>query len=222
MRVSLNNITNSLFWHKLYRKRVYCKSESSWFIRTFFEKPVELYMEPHPVDSYYKVELNGLDLGMVEGYSDGTLFNLVTLGNDSSLEAHRFLANAGAYTLSIRDKTSQALLVDYHGASCIESRVKYFSNHETPPTEWNDYYRIVVFEWEAKIYNDRRRTTIRNPILELREARTEITNLHREHSDQNMQDIRRMTKEMKEKYEAAEQKKPDEPLPPTRNITICK
>ncbi|MDQ1279255.1 MAG: hypothetical protein QG670_515, partial [Thermoproteota archaeon] len=213
-----------LFHNKLYGKRVYCKSETNWFMRTFFEAPVELYMEPHPIDSYYRAELNGLDLGMIEGYSDGVLFNLVTQDNNMAIEAHRFLANNGEYTLSIRDKTSQALLIDYHGASCIESHKKYISDHEDPPTEWNDYYRIVVFDWDHKTLNNRGRSRIRNPVLELRETRTELSDLRQEQADQNIRDIRKMTKEIKERHEAITLEKPEEsaPLPPTRNITICK
>ena len=226
MRVSLGGITNSLFHNKLYGKRIYCKSESSWFMRTFFEKPIELYMEPQPVDSYYTVELNGTKLGLIEGYTDGFLFNLIVEDSNIPVEGHVFLStHSDPVTLTIRDITSKAALSDYRGVVCTGTHKKHMPDYEhIPGATWTEYYRYVTFDWESKIYNDRGLTTIRNPVLELREVRAEMSELHREQSDQNLQDIRRMAKEMKEKYDTAEQKKPEEstPLPPIRNITICK
>jgi hypothetical protein len=183
-------------------------------------------MKPHPVDSYYVVELNGTKLGLIEGYTDGVLFNLIVEDNNIPVEGHIFLSTHGdPVTLTIRDITSQAGLWDYRGVVCTGTHKKHMPDYEDiPGSTWTEYYREVTFDWDSKTYNSRRRATIRNPVLELREARVEMSELRREQSDRNLHDIRRMTKEMKEKYEAAEQKKPEEPapLPPTRNIKICK
>ena len=226
MRVSLSNIANSLFWHKLYNKPVYCKSETNWFMRTFFEKPVILHMDPHPVDSYYVVELNSMTLGFVEGYTDGVLFNLIVEDSRIPVEGHLFLSTHGdPIQLTIRDINSRATLWDYNGTVCTGSHKKHMPDHEyLRGSTGIEYYRYVTFNWESKTYSSRQQATVRNPEVELRELRVEMSELRREQSDQNLQDIRRMTKEMKEKYEAAGQKKPEEsaPLPPTRNITICK
>jgi hypothetical protein len=183
-------------------------------------------MEPHPVDSYYVVELNSMKLGLVEGYTDGVLFNLVVEDNRIPIEGHLFLStHSDPIRLTIRDINSRATLWDYNGAVCTGSHKKHMPDHEfLHGANWTEYYRYVTFDWESKTYSSRQQATVRNPEVELRELRAEMSELRREQSDQNLHGIRRMTKEMKEKYEAAEQKKPEEsaPLPPTRNITICK
>jgi hypothetical protein len=164
-----------------------------------------------------------MPLAYAENFSDGVLFNVFT-EIDLYADCVHFLNTScrHGYTLSIYHNDDRVhynpLFLEYFGATSTTTHIK-------DPAVAEDsreltYYKMINFEWETKKAPQGRMTA--NP---LRELRAEISELHREQSDQNLHDIRRMAKEMREMHEAAEQKrKPEEsaPLPPTRNITICK
>ena len=220
MRVSLQGISNQTFYDRLLSKRIYCRSASSW-IERLFERPLQINLNFLPIDATYRIELNGMPLGHAENFSDGVLFNVFT-EIDLYTDCVHFLNTSCryGYTLSIYHNNTlhhSPLLIEYFRATSTTTHIK-------DPAIAEDsreliYYKMINFEWETKKAPQGNMTT--NP---LRELRAEMSELRRAESDQNLRDIRRMSQEMKEKYEAAEQKKPDEPapLPSTRNITICK
>jgi hypothetical protein len=180
-------------------------------------------MNPHTVESNYKVELNGGVLGFIEDFSDGVLFNLIVEDNNVSIDCHKFLACSyeELMNLSIRDLTSQALIWEYNSVTCTHTYKKHMSEHDffLGPCSCTEYYRMIKFDWRSKNANLRTPQTILNPLVELRAV---ISELRRAESDHNLHDIRRITKEIKEQHKAIALEESPPLFSPTRNIAICK
>jgi hypothetical protein len=220
MKVSLNGISNQCFFDRFFEKRIYCKSESNWFLR-LFERPIPIYVKHAPIDTVYRAELNGIELGMLENFHDGVIFNLFAT-NNSSVEAQRFLATSRehSYTLSIYDDDHR-VMCDYRGATGTMSHIK-------EPSYGIDmdltHYKIVTFSWES-MSNGHGRQMIRNPLAEARmELERSQLNLRRELGvNANLLQIAHEKMDYPFPLDApASVPENSAPLPPTRDIKICK
>jgi len=228
MKVSLNGISNQCFFDRFFEKRIYCKSEPNWFLR-LFERPIPVYVKHAPIDTVYTAELNGIELGMLENFHDGVIFNLFAT-NNSSVEAQRFLATSKehSYTLSIYDDDHR-VMCDYRGATGTMTHIK-------EPSYGTDidltHYKIVTFDWEY-MSNGHGLHMLRNPLdvaeEQLREAHSELRrsqiNLRRESTfAANILEIHE--EKIGKALDIINNIKPaaeiSAPLPPTRDIKICK
>jgi len=157
---------------------------------------------------------------MLENFHDGVIFNLFAT-NNSSVEAQRFLATSKehSYTLSIYDD-DRRVMCDYRGATGTMTHIK-------EPSYGSDmdltHYKIVTFDWEYKS-NGHGMQMIRNPLDEARMGlELSQTNLRRE-STLAANLLRIQEEKMREGYhtEAKPAAEISAPLPPTRDIKICK
>jgi hypothetical protein len=219
MKVSLNGISNQCFFDRFFERRIYCKSETNWFLR-LFERPIPVYVKHAPIDTVYKAELNGIPLGLCENFHDGVIFNLFAT-NNLSVEAQRFLATSRehSYTLSIYDDDHR-VMCDYRGATGTMSHIK-------EPSYGTDmdltHYKIVTFDWDY-MSNGHGQHMLRNPLNEaLMELERSQFNLRAESMlSANLMKEREEKRRGEHHTEAKPMVEISSPLPPTRDIKICK
>jgi len=219
MKVSLNGVSNQCFFVRFFEKRIYCKSESNWFLR-LFERPIPIYVTHAPIDINYYFELNGLPLGSAENFDDGVIFNLLA-ANDTYSDCHHFLTASRdhSYTLSIYD-TNHSIICDYRSATGTMSNI---TGPASKPYADLTHYKKVTFNWEY-MSNGHGMHMLQNPLnrVELQLANTQA-------------DLERSQRALKEALVLKRHEKMDYPFPldtltpeisaplsPTRNIKVCK
>lgn len=219
MKVSLNGISNQCFFDRFFEKRIYCKSEPNWFLR-LFERPIPVYVECAPVETNYRAELNGFELGSLEGFDDGVIFNLYTR-NDLAIECQHFLATSRehSYTLSIYDNDHR-VICDYRSVTGNMTHIK----EPSYGTNMNlTHYKKVTFDWEY-MSNGHGLHMLRNPLNEaLVELERSQFNLRAESMlSANLMKEREEKRRGEHPTEAKPVTEVSSPLPPTRDIRICK
>ena len=233
MKVSLNGISNQCFFDRFFEKRIYCKSKSNWFLR-LFERPLQIHMERAPIEINYSAELNGLELGVLENFDDGIIFNLYAPDStDLYLDAQHFLAasRGHSYTLSIYD-TDRRPICDYSGATSTMIHVKTPSYRvDTITGVGLTHYKLIHFNWEYKS-DGAEPQRIRNP-LNTFEQRLTSAQADVERSQRALREALELNasllKVAHEKMDypfpldmTARAPENPTPLPPTRDIKICK